>query len=248
MLLLNRSWLMLVAVSLALACTGCSPKASEKPPERKLSGGGPAARIEKEKTPTLQVPSESAQKPQHAAVARKPKPADIPPPPTIPKVALSKELHATCLVNVGEELPTGELPDTAGNMHALGSLYGQKLTVVCFWTVGTSARSKLVAGAALHDLMKGVVAPYGEKGVRVVGINVGDSVQAVERHVAEAAATFPNLLDTKGEFFAKVVKDGKMPRTFLLDANGKVLWFDVEYSCDARRNLIVSIKAVLGER
>jgi len=39
-----------------------------------------------------------------------------------------------------------------------------------------------------------------------------------------------------------------MPRTFLLDANGKVLWFDVEYSRAARRDLIVSIKAVLGER
>jgi len=248
MLLLNRSWLMLAAVSVAIACTGCSPKASEKPPERQPNGGRPAARVETEKEPTLQAPSESAQEPQHTAVARKPKPADIPPPPTIPKVALSNELLATCLVNVGDEMPAGELPDAAGDMHALGSLYGQKLTVVCFWTVGTSHRSKLVAGAALRDLMKGVVEPYGEKGVRVVGVNVGDSAQAVERHVAEAAATFPNLLDTKGAFFAKVAKDGKMPRTFLLDANGKVLWFDVEYSRAARRDLIVSIKAVLGER
>jgi len=248
MLLLNRSWLMLAAVSGAIACTGCSPKASEKLPQRKPSGGRPAAKVEKEDEPTLQSPSESAQEPQHTAVVRKPKPADIPPPPTIPKVALSNELLATCLVNVGDEMPAGELPDTAGDMHALGSLYGQKLTVVCFWTVGTSHRSKLVADAALRDLMKGVVEPYGEKGVRVVGVNVGDSAQAVEQQVAEAAATFPNLLDAKGEFFAKVVKVGKMPRTFLLDANGKVLWFDVEYSREARRNLVQSIKAVLGER
>jgi peroxiredoxin len=245
MLLLNRSWFMLAAVSLALTCTGCSPKASEKPPERIPSGGRPAAKVEKEQEPTLQVPSKSAQEPQRTAVAHKPKPADIPPPPTIPKVELSNELRATCLVNVGDEMPAGELPDAAGDMHALGSLYGQKLTVICFWTVGTSPRSKLVAVAVLHDLMKGIVEPYGEKGVRVVGINVGDAAQAVEQHVAGATATFPNLHDAKGEFFAKVVKDGKMPRTFLLDANGKVLWFDVEYSREARRNLIVSIKAVL---
>jgi len=109
-------------------------------------------------------------------------------------------------------------------------------------------RAALLWLAALRDLMKGVVEPYGEKGVRVVGINVGDSIQTVKQHVAEAAATFPNLLDTKGDFFDKVARDGKMPRTFLLDANGKVLWFDVEYSHAARRDLMVSIKAALGER
>ena len=46
---------------------------------------------------------------------------------------------------------------------------------------------------------------------------------------------------------AKIAKDKRMPRTFLLDATGRVLWFDVEYSRPSRRDLIQSIRVALGE-
>jgi hypothetical protein len=63
----------------------------------------------------------------------------------------------------------------------------------------------------------------------------------------KAGATFPCLLDQKGAYFAQVAKDTRMPRIFLLDAAGKVLWFDVEYSRFSRRDLNRSIRVVLKD-
>lgn len=174
-------------------------------------------------------------------------PEEPPPPPTIPKVVMSNELLATCLVNVGDTIPEAELADLDGKMSELGSLYGPKLTVVCFWTIGTTPRSQLVAGAVLQDLMKDVVGPFGEQGVRVVAINVGDGVEDAKQYVADAKATFPILLDPQGEYYAKIATERKMPRTFLLDAQGKVLWFDLEYSNTARRDLMQGIEVALDE-
>jgi len=76
---------------------------------------------------------------------------------------------------------------------------------------------------------------------------VGDPLEEARRYVAEAKATFPNLLDPKGEYFAKIASERKMPRTYLLDAQGKVLWFDLEYSNTARRDLVQGIEVALGE-
>lgn len=174
-------------------------------------------------------------------------PEEPPPPPTIPKVVMSDELRATCLVNVGDTIPEAELADLDGKMSELGSLHGPKLTVVCFWTIGTTPRSQLVAGAVLQDLMKEVVGPFGEQGVRVVAINVGDGVEDAKKYVADAEATFPILLDPQGEYFAKIATERKMPRTYLLDAQGKVLWFDLEYSNTARRDLVQGIEVALDE-
>ena len=161
---------------------------------------------------------------------------------------MSDAIRATCLVNVGDAMPEAELPDLAGNLHGLGSLYGPKLTVLCFWTVGTTHKARLMATEALQDLMSDVAEPFGKKGVAVIGIDVGDPADEVKQHVAEAGATFPNLLDAKGELFAKIAKDRKMmPRTYLLDAGGRILWYDVEHSRAMRRDLVQAIRVALGE-
>jgi hypothetical protein len=222
----KRSWAMVLAGGLAVACQACQPKTTQKPEER-----NPAAAIQSK-----------------TVVATKPKSQEpSSPPPSIPKVALSTELRATCLVNVGNTIPKANLSDPGGKMHVLDSLYGQKLTVVCFWTIGATHRSRLVAAAALQDLRKDVFEPFGSKGVAVVGVNVGDAAAAVEQEVRQAGASFPNLLDPKWQFFAKIAIDKRMPRVFLLDAAGRVLWFDVEYSRSSRQDLTQSIRVALGE-
>jgi peroxiredoxin len=254
MLLLSRLRILVISAIFAVVCTACQPKAAEKrsepsPPKTPITTTTDDEPSEQPAPQPASKPAASkpAPKAETKPAAVKPKLQAPPPPPTIPKVALSDALRATCLVSVGDTMPTGELPDPAGKMHALDSLYGEKLTVVCFWTIGTSHRSQLVAAAELQDLMKKVAEPFGKKGVHVVGINVGDAPAAVGQEVGKAAVTFPNLLDPKGEFLAKVAKDKKMPRTFLLDASGRILWFDVEYSRPSRRDLAQSIRVVLGE-
>ena len=66
----------------------------------------------------------------------------LPPPATIPKVSLSDELRATCLVSIGDLLPDTELTSLDGSKAALKSLYGDALTVVFFWTAGTTPHAQ----------------------------------------------------------------------------------------------------------
>lgn len=95
--------------------------------------------------------------------------------------------------------------------------------------------------------MSEVVEPFGPEGVGVIGINVGDPPAAVEQEAIQAGETFPCLLDPRGEYFRQIAADNRMPRTFLLDATGRILWFDVEYSRPSRRELLQCIQVALGE-
>lgn len=177
-----------------------------------------------------------------------PPPPPPPPPPTIPEVLLSDELRATCLVDVDETMPLAELIDLEGKIHRTDSLYGPKLTVVCFWTIGSTSRSKLTAEAVLQDMMKKVVKQFAEQGVKVIAINVGDGGDDIKEYVAKAGAEFPVLLDSLGDYYAKIATERKNPRLFLLDDEGKILWFDLEYSNTALRNLVQGIEAALSEK
>ena len=52
------------------------------------------------------------------------------------------------------------------------------------------------------------------------------------------------MLDPQGEYFKTVAKE-KLPRVYLLDASGKILWFDIDYARAMRRDLQTAIRAVL---
>ena len=198
------------------------------------------------------TPKESPKKvesaPQPKVAARKKKPQTPPPaaPTTIPKVAMSEEIRAACLVKVDDLMPSMELQGLDGKLHALESLAGEKLTVVCLWC-GSSVRQRLATVAMFEDLIHEVIEPFGARGVRVAAINVGDSAADVREDMERAKTTFPCLFDSKSEFFAKIAKDRRMPRIYLLDAEGKILWFDVEFSRATRENLLQALRVVLGE-
>ncbi|MFH1924704.1 MAG: hypothetical protein ABIP48_33040, partial [Planctomycetota bacterium] len=70
--------------------------------------------------------------------------------------------------------------------------------------------------------------------------------EAVRKSVEEAGAGFTNLLDPDGALFARVATE-KLPRVYLLDADGKVLWFDLEFSRTTRDNLVQALQVALGE-
>jgi peroxiredoxin len=144
-------------------------------------------------------------------------------------------------VNVKDPMPEIQLPDLDGRMRHLASHYGSVLTVVCFWR-----GDRALARAELADLGPDVAAAFSGRGVRVVGIAVQETIESARRHAADAEASFPILVDADGSAFAKVGSD-KLPRTYLLDATGTILWFDIEYSRTTRRDLQLAIRAALGE-
>jgi hypothetical protein len=92
-----------------------------------------------------------------------------------------------------------------------------------------------------------VIEPFKESGVAVAGIGVSESAESVAAALEQAGAAFPNLLDADGKAFAMVGSE-RLPRTYLLDPQGKVLWFDIEYSLSTRRELHQALRSVTGRQ
>ena len=230
----SRAGLLVLPALLAAATMGCQKDSGverAKRPKPKLSVITP-----KDNVPDVEPKGAQG---LSAGPVKTPEP---PPPAKMPEVVMPAELLQTCLVKVGDAMPDGELVDLEGKKHQLGALRGEKLTVVLFW-----AGENLYATKALEDLQPNVAEPYGRKGVRVIGVNVGEKPEAARKAAQDASVKYTNLVDADGSYFAKVAKE-KLPRIYLLDGAGKILWFDTEYSDSTQRQLIAGIKVKLGER
>jgi len=210
----------IVTICLVVACAGCPSRPAPDEPN-----GSPVS-PEPDSAATTQEPSTGVEPEQPA--------------PEIPAVEMTDVLAATCLVKVGDTMPEAELPALDGAVVPLRDEYGRKLTVILFWT-GAS----IYATAELEDLTEDVAMPFADKGVRVIGINEGDTAEEAAKQVEQFGVKFANFLDPDGGFFAKVATE-KIPRTYLLDAGGRILWFDIEYSTTTRRDLLQAIRVALG--
>jgi hypothetical protein len=184
---------------------------------------------------------------EEKTVTKQSKTQSPPPPATIPKVSLTDALHATCRVNVGDVLPEGNLAAADGGNVNLQNQFGEKLTVVFLWEEGRSHYEQLAAGSALKDFQVDIAEPYAKKGVKVIGINVGDNPQSVQQELTKIGIQIPYYFDPSKAYFDKLAKS-ILPRVYLLDASGKILWFDTEYSQSTRRNLMQAVQVVLGEK
>jgi peroxiredoxin len=190
------------------------------------------------------VPGPKTPKPTKAVEVSKTVKKPLPTSAAIPKVSLSDRYRATCLVSVGDELPAGELLGIDGKMVALKNLYGDSLTVVFLWNVGATTYSQQAIVELLADMQKDILEPYAAKDLKVVGINVGNKPEKVKKSLDKSGVKFPILLDLQNEYFKSVAKE-KLPRVYLIDATGKILWFDIEYARATRRELLTAIKAIL---
>lgn len=162
-------------------------------------------------------------------------------PAKMPAVALSKGHEALCKVKVGDQMPDISLPQLGGEATKLSSLLGDKATVVVFWR-----GDRRMAREQLADLGPDVIEPFGKSGVTVVGVAVDAPEADVQAALKAAQVDFTNLLDADGKVFAEVGSE-KLPRTYLLDPQGKVLWFDIEYSLGTRRELHEALRTVAGD-
>jgi peroxiredoxin len=223
-------------VQVATAKTMISPP-SEAPKE----SPEPAA----EATDDTAVPRDAAVKvPAKLPVTKPSIPLDEAPDAelTMPKVSLTQAHADICRVQVGADFPELELADLAGGTQSLAKLRGPELTVVVFWT-GTKSSSRL----QLADLEPDVSARFSGKGVTVVGINSGDDPQLAKELAEQAGARFAVLCDRDAAAI-NLVAPGKVPSTYLLDATGKVVWFDIEYSRTTRRELVQAIRFLLAQK
>jgi peroxiredoxin len=162
--------------------------------------------------------------------------------PKVPSVVLSMQEDAFCKLKVGQKMPAMELPKLDGGSNTkLSSLLGKKATVVVFWK-----DDNRMTAEELVDLGPDVIERFGKQGVEVVGIAVDAKPNSAKEVVNKIGAKFTTLLDADGKAFAQVGKE-KMPRTFVLDADGKIVWFDISYTLATRRELHDSLRVLTGD-
>lgn len=162
-------------------------------------------------------------------------------PQTIPHVSLST-LHAKwCVANVSDAFPEIELPQLGGPNTKLATLYGKKATVVLFWS-----EDRWMSKMALHDLVYFVVGEHEPADVAIVGIAVQLPAGFAQRLLNQSKAKFPQLLDTSGSALARVGSVA-LPRLYVLDPEGNIVWFDIEYSESTRRELQQTLEVLTGE-
>lgn len=247
-------WLAAAAIALVAVAGGCNDSRSES----RDAGGKPPHSSD---GPKKAAAGADAEAPQQPAVAAKvgpdgdpphgdDSPADrgaklpavvAPPPGALPEVALTAAHRATCKVLIGDALPTVTLADLDGTAAPLDKLLGERLTVVMF-----AQHDDPDAVEALSDFGPLVLARYGDRGVRAIAIHVGDAAAEVKSIAGRHRLAFPLLLDADGSALAQVTDDpkGLMPRIFLVDSGGRILWFDIEYSRTTRRDLDRALRSL----
>ncbi|MEX2142199.1 MAG: redoxin domain-containing protein [Pirellulales bacterium] len=159
-------------------------------------------------------------------------------PAVMPEVVLSGAHADKCFIRVGDPFPDFRLPDLAGRAQTLEDLQAEGLAVVVFWS-----GDRLAAEDQLRYLNEHI-ARYADLGVRAVAINIGQLPDQVRAAVDALEVSVPLLLDLDGRLFSRIGKD-HLPRTYLLDQDGRVLWFDIEFSRHTRENLEQAIHASL---
>ncbi len=157
----------------------------------------------------------------------------------MPQVSLSDAHAKICRVRVGDKLPSFQLVDLEGRTRPWESLLGARLTVVVFWNSAQPA-----ALEELADLGPDALDRFSGNGLAVVGINTGDDPKWARELVKRSGARFMNLSDRDGNAL-KQVASGRIPRTYLVDASGTILWLDLEYSRTTRRDLAQGIRYAL---
>jgi peroxiredoxin len=160
---------------------------------------------------------------------------------TMPRVSLTQAHAKICRVQVGDVFPDAELADNKDQKQSIAKLLGPKLTVVVFWN-----GKKPSARQELADLEPTVIARFADKGLAVVAINSGDDPQLAKELATQAGNQFVALTDPDGGALSAIAP-GRIPATYLLDAAGKILWFDIEYSRSTRRDLSQAIRYSLKQ-
>ncbi|WNC17204.1 thiol-disulfide oxidoreductase ResA [Brevibacillus brevis] len=117
-------------------------------------------------------------------------------------------------VKVGSAAPNFSLQQLNGPEMALGDLKG-KGVVLNFWgTWCEPCKKELPALQQQYNQFK-------DKGLVVIGVNIGESPVAVEPFVKQFGVNFPILLDSDSQI-TKLYRIGPIPTTYFISPDGDV--------------------------
>ena len=153
------------------------------------------------------------------------------PNPSVPQVVLSEKHKDLCRKRVGDQIDQVAVKDVSGREVKIKEELSDRFTVLIFWS------EKSVSGyEQFRRIPVDVLAKYAPHRVKVVTVNVGGSVEETHRLTGRAAKKILSLADTDSALFHQFAST-HVPRTYVLDKDGRILWFDMEYSESTRRSL-----------
>ena len=150
--------------------------------------------------------------------------------PYTPIVVMSDEHRKTCHVFVGDVMPDFKLPDRENTDRKLLDSLGERLTAVVIWNADNR-----FAMDQFEELGRDLI-PLKELGVETIAIHTGPLPDNYQQLCEKYADGVLCLSDAEGSYF-KTIAQSRLPRTYLLDADGKILWLDIEYSRTTRQDL-----------
>jgi peroxiredoxin len=122
---------------------------------------------------------------------------------------------ATTGVRADSHLVDFSLPDADGQVHRLSDHRG-KWVVINFWATWCApCRIEMPALERLHQELA-------DRGLRVVGVDVGEETDDVKRFVEETGITFEIVIDhdlSTGRVYAA----RSLPMTYILDPEGTIV-------------------------
>lgn len=147
------------------------------------------------------------------------------------------DIAETTLINAGDMAPdfTAEMLD--GSTVTLSALQG-KPTLLIFWATWCPP-----CRLELSKLQEHIIDPYGDR-INVLPLSRGEERSVVEEYISRMGYTYAVGLDSDQSIYNKYATN-YIPRCFVIDANGKVLYSGVGYDDTVAMEVEESIEKAL---
>lgn len=116
-------------------------------------------------------------------------------------------------LDVGDIAPGFELVSTDGKAYKLSDFRGQ-VVLLNFWATWCPyCKDEMPIMQDMHE-------EYGDKGLLILAVDIGETKAEVESFMRELGLTFPALLDRDSQVYRLYNKSNGIPQTYIIDRNG----------------------------
>lgn len=116
-------------------------------------------------------------------------------------------------LDIGDIAPDFELVSADGEVYKLSDFRGQ-VVLLNFWATWCGyCREEM-------PMMQDMYEEYGNGGLAIFAVDVGETKAEVESFMQELGLTFPALLDQDKRVYRNYNKSNGIPQTYIIDKNG----------------------------
>lgn len=155
-----------------------------------------------------------------------------------PATSLTQDdVETTTLIHAGDKAPDFSVKMLDGSTVTLSALQGKPVLLIFWATWCPPCRSELA------HLQEGVIDVYGDT-ITVLPISRGEKRDVVESYISRMGYTFAVGLDSDQNIY-RMYATNYVPRCFVIDSEGKVLYAGVGYDEEIAKEVDAAIQEAL---